>query len=224
MKKILLKILIIALAICGILGISIVILDLWNSVTIRVLFTTLFIFLFSIPSLCCSSLYEKKQKRIYSLIGLCICLFSCIYALMLLWRIIPFEIWDTIHWKLIASSVILSISAGHLCLVAAIDSNDKSVNLIQKLTILFSIIIDIFFLTLIYTEFELPFQVLVILGIIIALGTIIVPILNKTTNYSKNTILSDDKYKKISELKSLLDNKAISLEEYEVEKNKILNQ
>lgn len=53
MKKVALKTLIITFIINAILGISIILLNLWNDITSKILLTTVTIFGFSIPCLIC---------------------------------------------------------------------------------------------------------------------------------------------------------------------------
>ena len=98
MKKIVFKTLIVTLVISAILGIGIVILDLWNDITGKVLLTTSTIFAFCIPGLCCSTIYEKVNKKYFSVIGMITSLLCCVLMLLLIWEIV-----DNISWKLILS-------------------------------------------------------------------------------------------------------------------------
>ena len=69
MKKVVLKTLIITFIINAILGISIIILNLWNDITSKILLTTVTIFGFSIPCLICSTNYEKAKNKLIPIIG-----------------------------------------------------------------------------------------------------------------------------------------------------------
>ena len=62
-------------------------------------------------------------------------------------------------------------------------------------------------------------------SILIVLGTVVTPLLNKLNNKSSLAKIEnkEDKYKKLEQIKLLLDNNTITQEEYETEKTKILN-
>ena len=216
LKKIILKTLISTFVISAILGIAIIVLDLWNDLTINVLLSTIIIFGFSIPGLCCSTCYEKDNNKTISTIGITICIISCIYFLLLIWNILEFKFFDGVNWKIILAGILLSSSFGHICLLLLVDGNKNVINL-KKCTIGLSMIMDVLLLAIVLLDIEVSGKLLSILAILILLGTIILPLMNKVSNNTQ-----EDKYNKIEQLKKLLDDKAITEEEYEKEKNKIL--
>ena len=122
-----------------------------------------------------------------------------------------------------STCIILPISLGHISLLLLIDSDDSKVNAFKISTIILSVILDILILVEIYANIVMNWKLIVILGILIALGTIVTPLMNKLSKPSIKQNNVDDKYKKIEQLEALLDSKAITEYEYEVEKNKILN-
>lgn len=61
MKNLLLEILVFTLVLSAFLGISGVVLDSWNETTVRILLTTIIVFVSSVLGLCCSTIYEKKN-------------------------------------------------------------------------------------------------------------------------------------------------------------------
>ena len=224
MKKTVLKTLIFTFIISAVLGISIIFLDLWNDITGKILLSTVVIFGFSIPGLSCSTNYEKAKDKTFSIVGIVTCFISCIYLLLLMWEFLEFEFFDDLNWKFILSGILLSSSFGHISLLLLIDSKEKIVNYFKNGTIILSVIIDILFLLMIFLEIEIEWKLLAIIAILIVLGTIVTPLLNKLNNKTNvaKTDLMEDKYKKLEQIKSLLDSNAITQEEYEVEKNKIL--
>lgn len=225
MRKIILKTLIITFIISALLGISIILLDLWNDVTGKILLTTVTIFGFSIPGLACSTNYEKAKDKLIPTIGIITCFVSGIYFLLLFWEVLNFDFFDDMIWKLILTCILLSASFGHICLLLLINSTEKIVNLFKNSTIALSIIMDLLLLIVIFSETKLSWKLLLIIAILIVLGTIVTPLLNKLNsraNFSDKKI-NDDKYIKLDQLKNLLDDNAITQEEYENEKNKILN-
>ena len=225
MKKIVLKTLIFTFIISAVLGISIIFLDLWNDITGKILLSTVVIFGFSIPGLSCSTNYEKAKDKTFSIVGISTCFISCIYSLLLTWGFLEFDLFDVLNWKLILSGILLSSSFGHISLLLLIDSKEKIVNYFKNGTIILSVIMDILLMTMIFLVIEIEWKLLAIIAILIVLGTIVTPLLNKLNNKANvaKTDLMEDKYKKLEQIKSLLDSNAITQEEYEVEKNKILN-
>jgi hypothetical protein len=189
MKKIILKILIATLMMSAVLGILIIVLDLWNEITSNVLLTTATIFGFSIPGLCCSTIYEKENTKRFSVIGITICLLSCICFLLLIWEIIDFDFWNDM--KVISSASLLSASFGHLSLLLRIDAKEQIVIIFKKATIILSAIMDILLLIEICSEIDISWKLLAVLAILIVLGTIVTPILNKISFHS-NSVETDD--------------------------------
>ena len=119
----------------------------------------------------------------------------------------------------------LSSSFGHISLLLLIDSKEKIVNYFKNGTTILSVIMDILLMSMIFLEIEIEWKLFAIIAILIVLGTIVTPLLNKLNNKANvaKTDLMEDKYKKLEQIKSLLDSNAITQEEYEIEKNKILN-
>lgn len=154
-----------------------------------------------------------------------ICFVSCIYFLLLIWEIFNFDFLDNLLWKFVLTCILLSISFGHICLLLLINSTEKIVKSFRNSTITLSIIMDLFLLIEIFVETELNWKLLSILAILMVLGTIVTPLLDKLNSRtnSSNSHTNDDKYLKLEQLKKLLDDNAITQEEYETEKNKILN-
>lgn len=220
MKKIVLKTLISTFIISAILGILIIFLDFWNDITGKILLSTVIIFGFSIPGLCCSTTYEKESNKTFSLFGIWVCFLSCIYFLLLIWGLLNFSFIDAINWEIMSSGVILSSSCGHISLLLIINSNNKVVKYFRNGTIFLSMIMDLMLLSLIYFGVGISWKVLSATAILIVLGTIVSPLMNKLTDKNNS---KPDKYKKLEQLKKLLDNNVISEEEFANEKSKILN-
>lgn len=226
MKKLVLKTLVFTFIISAIFGISIIVLDLWNNITSNILLSTSIIFGFSIPALTCSINYEKKKDKTFSTIGIAVCFINCIYNLLVVWDFLDFEFLGSLIWKFTLYSILISSSIAHICLLLLIDSKEKLVKYFKNGTIILSAIIDILLLLLIFLKVEISWKLLSVITILIVLGTIVTPLLNKLkkkTIIIESNLEDDDKYKKIEQLKLLLDCKAITLDEYEREKNKILN-
>ncbi len=228
MKKILLTILAGALSVGALLGIIIILFGLWNELTGKVLATTAVIFGFSISGLCCSLLYDKGKLRIFSLISMIICLCFCLYYLTIVWGLfdITFNSLVDFHLKVVLSSIVICPSLAHISLLLLINSEEDIVAQFKYATIFASVVMDIILLVRIVYYFEVIWQLVAILGILIALGTIVTPIMYKIHKYTdkpKKEVPVDDKYQKLEQLKHLYDTNVLSEEEYNAEKAKILN-
>ena len=184
MKKVLLKTLITTFVVSALLGIIIIILDLWNDTTSKIFLSTITIFGFSIPGLICSTNYEKEKYKTFSLIGIITCLVSCIYTLLLIWASSIMDVLGDWNLKLILSCILMSSSFGHISLLLLINSNNKSAKYCKIGTVILSAVIDILLLVIIFSEKELSWKLILVLAILIVLGTVTTPLLNK---------LSDDK-------------------------------
>ena len=217
MKKTIFKLLIITLAIGAFLGILFIILDYWNTITLKIFLTSVIIFGFSIPGLCCSYLYEKEKIKKLSVACMIFCLLSTLYYLLVVWANITF---NNTNLKVLLSLAIICASIGHISLLLIIDSINSKIRNLKNATIFLSIILDILLLTEIIFDSSIAWQIYAILIILIALGTIVTPIIYRL-NKNDSKI---NKYTKLSQLKSLLDDKAITIEEYDSEKEKILNE
>lgn len=205
-------------------GISIILFDLWNNITGKILLTTITIFGFSIPGLSCSINYEKSKNKLPSTIGMITCFISGVYILSLIWGLYKYNLFDDLILKLMFSSILLSISFGHICLLLLINPREKVVKYFKNTTIGLSITMDLLILLEIFTEMETSGKLIIIIAILVALGTIVTPLLDKLSSkpndYQNN---NNNKYEKLAQLKKLLDDNAITQEEYEKEKNSILN-
>ena len=274
MRKTILKLLVDTLVIGAVFGIIVIITGAWNEMTAKVLGITGTIFGFSIPGLCCSTLYKKKNLNSFSTFGMFVCFISCLYIVLNI--LTDFELFDDnfdTQLKIILISILLSCSCGHISLICLIKSNDRLIINLRDATICLSVLIDVLWITRLLIENDDIMQIDAVLAIFISLGTIVVPIMNKikNTNNSNNSTIEtqdnneivdnpvivhnqdelaeetvempkvqnsvevenntigdlnkqDDKYEKIAKLKTLLDDNAITQEEYDSEKKKILEE
>ena len=219
MKNLLLEILVFTLVLSAFLGISGVVLDSWNETTVRILLTTIIVFVSSVLGLCCSTIYEKQKLKPLSVIGISICFISCMYFILLIWSNMTRYIFDV---RIIILLISLSISSAHICLLLNINSSNQLVTTLRFYTIALSIIMDLLIIIMLYLDAEIYEQIWVVLAILIVLGTLIVPVINIITK-SKFDEKKRSKYQELDDLKKLLDTSAITSEEYEKEKNSILN-
>lgn len=201
MKKTILYTLITTFCISAILGIVIIILDMWNDVTAKILLTTVTIFGFSIPTLCCSNLYEKKSNHWFAILGMIICILSGIYVLSLIWELINPDFGEAL--KGILTAIVISTSLGHLSLMMLVSNSDSTVNGVKNATIIVSVLLDCMIILSLWVEDNMfSWQFYAIVGILVALGTIVTPILNKVRKSeevkSVSQINMDEQKEKIS--------------------------
>ncbi len=188
MRKNILKLLIGSLCVSALVGIMIIMSGSFGELEIKVLVTTLLIFCYSIPGLCSSTIYEKGNLRLFSILGMGLALITCIYMLCLIWNIVEFNLFDTFKWKIIGTLNLLCWSSGHISLILLINNKHNIVSTLKNLTILFSAIMDYMILISLWSILDLSdfyYRLMWVFGILITLGTIGTPILN--TIYGKNS-------------------------------------
>ncbi len=233
MKKGILYLLIATFSISALLGIGIIILDLWNELTLKVMLTTLTIFGFSVPALCCATLRDKTDEKSFPIIGIVTSIIGGLYTLLLLWEIIDYDFWgETDVYKWLIEFIILSASFGHISLMILINSNDNTVLMTRNGTIIVSIALDFLLTFLIFIpDFEdlVVWQFYAILAILIVLGTIVTPILKKARN---NLVVEPKKVEEPknntnnakAKLDDLFANNYVTDEEYKKILNRINNK
>lgn len=224
MKKIILKVFIITFIISGLLGIFLVLADSWNELSSRIYLSNIVIFSCSVPGVICSGCYDKGKNKAISGTGTAICIISCLYFLALIWNVITFDFFNFFIWKLMAIFIILTASSGHICLLLYITSDDPASNGFKYTTIGISLLLDVLWIAAIILDISLDAKLIVILIILIVLGTIVTPLVSRLYATSDSSFTKEDefKYEKLEQLKKLLDSQAITQEEYEIEKCKIL--
>ena len=171
MKKTLFKVFLTILLISAIAGIGALIVGLDNDISYSIMITTLILLGFSLLGLCCNSIYDKYP--ILSIIGMLICLISCV--------IFTFNNWNIIStcYQLDLSLVLLPIALAHISIILKMDDADKSIFYVKISTIILSAINYIIILIGIIFDIELNYRVYLILLILSILGTIAVPVMNK---------------------------------------------
>ena len=180
MKKIILKCLIGTLAISALLGIIIIVFELWDDTAFKVLMTTISLFCTSIPGLCISTIYESKYK-VFSIIGLSVCGLSCLYFLGSTW-INSFQyILDDWWWQIFLSLCVFTVFFAQTSLMLFIKNDHKVVKAAKISTIAVSGVFYLLILADIYTNFDdfINYKFIVVSLILATLCTIVTPILNK---------------------------------------------
>ena len=177
-KKILLKILVTTLIISALLGICSIIFNSFDSITIKILLTTAAVFISSLLGLCCSTIADKPNLKVFSTIGISICFISCMYFILLIWSNMTRYIFDV---RIIILLISLSISSAHICMLLSLKSNNQLVTTLRFYTIALSIIMNLLLIIVLYLDIEIYWEIWAVLTILIVLGTLITPIVNIIT-------------------------------------------
>ena len=186
MKKIFLRILIATFVICALLGIYAIVFETWNDLLGKILLSAITLFGFSIPALICSYKSDKKKAKFISYAGIAVCFIAAIIFLLFIWEIVDFNFFDVVAWKIILICIIAAFSFGHICLILLPNSKSKAESFVKYGTVILSAVLDILLLVWIIFELEVSWRLLFVLIILIALGTILTPLLNKlNSNTSK---------------------------------------
>lgn len=218
MKKKVVIFFVVCILILGFISILTVLFDLWNGITSNIIFSCIAMLCFSIPFLCCYTIYKKPSKKIVSIIGMVICFICCGYILLVQWGLVPFHLFDGISWKIYVESILLPISLGHISLLLFFDLKTGITRWVRFFTIMISLLFDASIFLILFFGLFANVKYICILIILIAIGTILTLILNKLIPSS--TI---DRYEQLKKLKELLDQQVITEEEYQKEKVHLLN-
>lgn len=195
MKKNFLKILIGSLCLSALLGIISILTGNFGELESKILGTTATIFVFSISGLCCSMLYEKEKYKSFSTFGIVASLLACILLILIIWGFLDVciifcsENNNDFVWKMLETLIVLSYSSAHISLMLLIKNENNIIIKSKNLTILLSGILDIMILTMIWEIVAGSVfygKLIFICAILVTLGTIISPILNRVYKSTNN--------------------------------------
>lgn len=179
-KKYFLRTLVVALSISALIGILIFLFGDFGVTEIRLLLTTLTIGGFSLTGLCSSTIHNRNELRIFSIIGMVISVLGFLITTGAIWKIIDFDdIWQTM-----VVFIILSVSIGHISLLLQLRLKSDNNKYLLTGTIIFISIVAFMLVKSTITEFgenEFYFRLLGVFSILDVLGTIATPIMNKAT-------------------------------------------
>lgn len=198
-KKISLTIFISSLILSALVGIFIFIFGDFEETQSKILLTTLAIGYYSLTSLCCSSVNEKKSLKLVSATGITISIVGLIYTTLLIWdSTFIYSLSDWNKLRLLVTFIVLSFSFAQAYLILSIKTVQKIVNLVTLITATVIGLTALVALLLLFEVFD-PlqdnyFRLLGTLAILNVLGTITTPILSKLTrNHTPEQPLQNDK-------------------------------
>lgn len=173
--------LVIALSISALIGIFVFLVGDFGDTEIRLLVTTVTIGGFSLTGLCSATIQYRNNLNPFSIIGMLISVIGFFITLLTIWEIFVFE--NILKTMLIF--IILSIATAHISLLLLITSKTGKLKYSLIGTIVFVSIVACMLIKSTITEFgesEFYFRLLGVFSILVVLGTIATPVLNKVTN------------------------------------------
>lgn len=182
MKKTMLNLLIGSLCVSAFLGIVIILTGGVGELSARILATTSTIFSFSISGLCCSAIYDKEEYQSFSILGMFTCLLGALLLIAIIWGFFNLLHSGEFLWRLLGTTILLSTSFAHISLMLLIKNKNETVVGAKNLTIMLSVVLDFMILVLIWgliTGSDFYARLLAVVTILITLGTVVTPILNK---------------------------------------------
>lgn len=236
MKNIILKVLAIILCVGTILTMVIKLFDISSEVSSIISSITILSFLFSIPMLCCASLYDKSERKELSAIGLILCSLTFLYFVGSFLGIITINLFDSSSLKMLVVFLLITLSISHLCFVMSFDSSLSNVHMCQTLTIIVSIIYDLYVIIKLLigtdassllvnaTTEDMSSKITFILSMAITLGTIMTVLLSLVNEENSSSMQSYESYNKLEQLETMLTNNVITQEQFEIERVRILNE
>lgn len=177
-KKYFLRTLIVALAISAVIGIVIFLVGDFGETEIKLLFSTLAIGGFSLTGLSSSTIHNRTELKLFSVIGMFISVLAFLMTTITIWEVFdPSDMWQTV-----LIFVILSVSIAHISLLFQISPKTNKIKYALFGTIIFISIVALMLIKSTINEFEeneFYFRLLGVFAILDVLGTIATPILNR---------------------------------------------
>ena len=217
MKKKVITFFIVCILVLAFFSIITVLFDLWNEFTSNIISTCILLLFFSIPFLCCYTIYKKPNKKYISMVGMIVCCICCTYVILVNWNLISFPLFDRTSWALAIESILLPISFGHISLLLFLELKTKVARWIRIYTIAISALFDFSVFSFFLFSFFANGKYFLILIILIVVGTVLIPIFNKL-----GSISTIDGQVQLKKLKELYEQQIITVEEYEIAKSRLL--
>lgn len=176
-KKLFLKILIASLSLSALIGIIIFLFGKFGDTEGKIVLTTLSFGASSLAGLCCSSIYPNDKLKSFSILGIATSVAFLIFSIIAIWGHI-----NNIVVKYYADTSALTFTFAHISLLLLIKNTSPIVKNVLKATVFFISIVSIMLMTMWHNKIdnEFYYRLLGVFAILDTLGTIILPILNKT--------------------------------------------
>lgn len=146
---------------------------------VRLLLTTLTIGGYSLTGLCSSVLYDKRKYATFALLGILVAVIGFLVTVGAIWEIVDLK--DL--WKGVLIFITLSFSIAHSSLLLPAQSENRLINSLLSVTIIFIGVVAGMFVNLIVGEFDdfsgFYFRLLGVFAVLDVLGTIVVPVLRR---------------------------------------------
>ena len=173
MKKSLIVIFVVCLAITGFVGISALVSGEFDELTVRILFTTAALSFYSLIGLTCVAQLGRKTDMLGKL-GLAFCAVALLHAI--------FTTWTTLngleHIQNRAALAFVGLAIAHACLMKMISAKSMTVSVLVIIAIASVVLNTILAISMLYGVSMDGITVLGIIGIIATCSTIAAPALN----------------------------------------------
>ncbi len=183
LKKAFLITMIVSLSISALIGIAVIIIGNLGETESKILGTTLAIGGFSLVGLCCSTLYERKNFKLFSTIGMGVCVLGFIQSALMIWEVYGRGVEWEWTYKILITLIVISLSMAQASILLLIKIKNKNARTALWITIGLICALGLMILLLVYEiitdRSEFYFRFLSVVAILDALGTITTPILNK---------------------------------------------
>jgi hypothetical protein len=154
----------------------------FGSLEVKVLLTTTVVALASICALCCSS-YASQHVPLPGIIGIILAIVSGVLLIAAVWL----EISQEFFWKPTVVLSIFTVAIAHLLALLTVRLHQYKW---LPIATAISIVALAFILSfIVVTEFELPTRLIAVLSIIVALETLVIPILSRIQNHDTRETL-----------------------------------
>lgn len=186
LKRIFLLTMIISLSVSALLGIGAIVFGDFGEITLKIICSTISIGAYSLLALCCSTIFSKPKLKYFSFFGMSFCILSLFYALFMIWQEIEL-LWEyEIIFKLVFTTILVSIVLAQVSLLLLIKLKNKKVKISLYSTLSLAVIFLLVTLGLIYEiinlDNDISSKLYIILIILDVLGTILTPIIAKITD------------------------------------------
>ncbi len=182
LRKAFLITMIASLSISALMGILVILIGTLGETEAKILGTTLALGGFSLIGLCCSTLYDKINYKMFSTAGMLVCILGFVHSTLMIWQVYGTNNWE-LPLKVLGTFIIVSLSMAQASILLLIKYKNKKTRNVLWTTVGLICVVALMLLAMVYELIdggsELFFRTLSVFAILDALGTITTPILNK---------------------------------------------
>ena len=202
------------------LGLVLILSDFMESLIFKLFSSFLALSGFSLTTLCSLVLRKRKDRKIFTKIGVGISLIGFIYTILLVWNVIDYN--NQIILNTFLSLITLSFFIGYICLLLFVKNSFSSINISRNSSVLLLIFLTTLLFINIWIDIIPIKLILAVILLLIICTLLMMMFISLHDTESKVKVYEKNKYQKMDELKELLDTSVISREQFDEAKDKIL--